>query len=40
MEDDFALWSLAAVFKIPYRLVLGLLFKCVAGGSENPLGFL
>jgi hypothetical protein len=40
MEDDFALGSLAGVFKIPYRLVLGLLFQCVADTSENPLGFL
>jgi hypothetical protein len=30
--------SLAGVFKFPYRLVLGLLFKCVADSSENPLG--
>jgi hypothetical protein len=36
MENDFALGSLAGVFKIPYRLVLGLLFKCVADSSENP----
>jgi hypothetical protein len=39
MENDFALGSLAGVFKIPYRLVLGLLFKSVANSSENPLGF-
>jgi hypothetical protein len=30
--------SLAGVFKFPYRLVLGLLFKCVADSSENPVG--
>jgi hypothetical protein len=30
-----------AVFSsFPYRLVLRLLFKCVADSSENPLGFL
>jgi hypothetical protein len=38
MENYFATGSLAGVFKFPYRLVLGLLFKCVAENSENPLG--
>jgi hypothetical protein len=38
MENYFATGSLAGVFKFPYRLVLGLLFKCVADSSENPLG--
>jgi hypothetical protein len=38
MENDFASRSLAVVFKFPYRLVPGLLFKCVTDSSENPLG--
>jgi hypothetical protein len=37
MENYFATGSLAGVFNFPYRLVLGLLFKCVADSSENPL---
>jgi hypothetical protein len=36
MEKDFAKGSLACVFKFPYRLVLGLLFKCATNNSENP----
>jgi hypothetical protein len=36
MENYFATGSLAGVFKFPYRLVLGLLFKCVADNSETP----
>jgi hypothetical protein len=40
MGNDFASGSLAGVFKFPYKLVLELLFKCVADSSENPLGFL
>jgi hypothetical protein len=39
MENDFALGSMAGVFKFSYRLVLGLLFKCATDRSENPLGF-
>jgi hypothetical protein len=35
MGNDFATGSLAGVFKIPYRLVLGLLFKCRRGWSES-----
>jgi hypothetical protein len=38
MGNDFATGSLAGVFKIPYILVLGLLFKYVADSSENPRG--
>jgi hypothetical protein len=38
MENYFATGSLAGVFKFPYKLVLRLLFKCVADRSENPLG--
>jgi hypothetical protein len=37
MENYFAKESLAGVFNLPHRLVLGLLFKCVADSSENPL---
>jgi hypothetical protein len=37
MENFFATGSLAGVFNFPYKLVLGLLFKCVADSSENPL---
>jgi hypothetical protein len=37
MENYFATGSLAGVFNFPHRLVLGLLFKCVADSSENPL---
>jgi hypothetical protein len=37
MENYFATGSLAGVFKFLYRLVLRLLFKCVADSSENPL---
>jgi hypothetical protein len=39
MGNDFASGSLAGVFNFPYRLVLGLLFKCATDSSENPLGF-
>jgi hypothetical protein len=39
METNFATGSLAIVFRFPYRLVLGSLFKCVTDSSENPLGF-
>jgi hypothetical protein len=38
MDNYFATGSLAGVFKFPYRLVLGLLFKWVTDNSENPLG--
>jgi hypothetical protein len=37
MENYFATGSLAGVYNFPHRLVLGLLFKCVAVSSENPL---
>jgi hypothetical protein len=39
MGNDFASGSLAGVFKFPYRLVLGSLFKRATDNSENPLGF-
>jgi hypothetical protein len=39
MEKDFAKGSLACVFKFPYRLVLGLLFKYATDNSETPWGF-
>jgi hypothetical protein len=39
METNFASGSLAIVFKFPYRLVLGSLFKCATDSSENPCGF-
>jgi hypothetical protein len=39
MGNDFASGSLADVFNFPYRLVLGLLFKCATDSSENPLEF-
>jgi hypothetical protein len=39
MEIGFTSGSLANVFKFPYRLVLGSLFKCATDSSENPLGF-
>jgi hypothetical protein len=39
MGNDFTSGSLADVFKLSYRLVLVLLFKCVTDSSENPLGF-
>jgi hypothetical protein len=38
MGNVFASGSLADVFNFPYRLVLGLLFKCPTDSSENPLG--
>jgi hypothetical protein len=38
MENYFAKGSMAGVFMFPYRLVLRLLFKCVADNLENPLG--
>jgi hypothetical protein len=38
MENYFATGSLVGVFNFLYKLVLGLLFKCVADKSENPLG--
>jgi hypothetical protein len=38
-KKGFAKGSLACVFKFPYRLVLGLLFKCATDNLENPLGF-
>jgi hypothetical protein len=37
MENYFATGSLAGVFNLPYILVFGLLFKCVANSSVNPL---
>jgi hypothetical protein len=39
METNFASGSLAIVFKFPYRLVLGSLFKYATNSSENPWGF-
>jgi hypothetical protein len=39
METNFALGSLAIVFKFPYRLVLGSLFKCANDSSKTPWGF-
>jgi hypothetical protein len=39
METIFASGSMANVFKFPYRLVLGSLFKCATDSSENTLGF-
>jgi hypothetical protein len=39
MGNNFASGSLAGVFNFPYKLVLGLLFKCATDSLENPLGF-
>jgi hypothetical protein len=36
METNFASGSLVNVFKFPYRLVLGSLFKCAIDSSKNP----
>jgi hypothetical protein len=37
MENYFATGSLAGVLSFPYRLVPGLLFRCVTDILENPL---
>jgi hypothetical protein len=39
METNFASGSLAIVFKFPYGLVFGSLFKCATNSSETPWGF-